>query len=510
MDAPEDVSADAFSAFLNSLVRPEERLQEQAKSLNSSVAELSAAGYEYIQQLLFKDGNNYYQMLGLSRNAGREQIRRRYRLLISLFHPDRMVSAQRWEEQAVRRLNLGYGTLKRPEKRKEYDAGLRQQKQPQHNYRPASKRTQPPVRKSPQAPLSAAPKPAEALYRVAAVQRHPKLFVWMGIGLSVLLIILFTVSTTSDNTLMLAESPQSSAQVADRVPDSRLFPQRDWMPDTKKTLNAEKHPRQKIDAIPVANSVADRIEAVAEAMPVSGAGINTIADSSEHVSPLPEVGEALHSRPAPIKPVLLPLKEKAVAQTAGDDIRSTPDADKRVHSLVTTAEQESVEQPAQAEPVPVQGFDGAELPRNALLTPSMPITGTKKKILNNAIPYMQPEYILMQYVRAYESGDINKLLHLFTLDVQTNGGQGRRHLMDSYGKLFEATKHRRFTLKQLKIASADAGHYVAWAQVAAQTVSVQDDSNYQYGGEMTFELLPKGKRLYINKIKHNIQVTELP
>ncbi len=499
----EDTLGTEFSSFLNSLVRPEERLQQPASVLDTSVEELSAAGYAYIRELLFKTGNNHYQVLGLSQDTDRDQIRRRYRLLISLFHPDRISSAQQWEQQAVRRLNLSYGVLKRPEKRKIYDADLRREQHRPKAERPVSKPADASVRTRKKAPLSAAPKPTDAIYRVAVLQRHPKLFVWMGIGLSVAFVFLLTISGTSNNALMLSEPSQRSTKVADLVPDSPLLPEKDWRSPNLETMVEDQAPSLKISSgKPLAEieivvpkpSIEPEKEKNIEATPQ--VAVLPSSDSSNGVQ-----------KNAPVK------KPKPVSSPKKTPAHLPPKADPEIAKVSNVSDKTPLisRQPKDpidlaVDPAPIRGFDGASLPGEPLA--HVPAVTEKGKTPNQAIPYMQPEYVLMQYVRAYEAGDLNKLLHLFTLDVQTNTGHGRQNLRDSYGKLFEATKQRHFTLKQLKINSVDADHYVAWAQVAAHTVSMLDDSSHQYGGEMMFELLPKGRRLYIHKIKHNIQVTE--
>ena len=68
-----------------------------------------------------------YQILGISQKATPEQIKRTYRTLVKLCHPDLFVSGS--EEQAragdqLREINAAYAILSNPQKRTTYDAKL--------------------------------------------------------------------------------------------------------------------------------------------------------------------------------------------------------------------------------------------------------------------------------------------------------------------------------------------------------------------------------------------------
>ena len=64
----------------------------------------------------FKD---YYQILGVSRNASAEEIKRAYRKLARKYHPD--VSKEPNAEEKFKEIAEAYEVLKDPEKRKAYD-----------------------------------------------------------------------------------------------------------------------------------------------------------------------------------------------------------------------------------------------------------------------------------------------------------------------------------------------------------------------------------------------------
>lgn len=62
---------------------------------------------------------NYYEVLGVSRDASQEQLKKSYRKLARKYHPD--VSKEPDAETRMQELNVAYDTLSDAEKKKEYD-----------------------------------------------------------------------------------------------------------------------------------------------------------------------------------------------------------------------------------------------------------------------------------------------------------------------------------------------------------------------------------------------------
>lgn len=65
---------------------------------------------------------NYYEVLGVGRNATPEQIKKSYRKLARKYHPD--VSKESDAEEKMRSINIAYDILGDAEKKKEYDFEL--------------------------------------------------------------------------------------------------------------------------------------------------------------------------------------------------------------------------------------------------------------------------------------------------------------------------------------------------------------------------------------------------
>lgn len=64
---------------------------------------------------------DYYQILGVSRNATPEELKKAYRALANKYHPDKNKGNSEAEEK-FKSISEAYAVLSNPEKRKEYDA----------------------------------------------------------------------------------------------------------------------------------------------------------------------------------------------------------------------------------------------------------------------------------------------------------------------------------------------------------------------------------------------------
>jgi len=64
---------------------------------------------------------DYYQILGLTRNATNEQIKKAYRKLAMQYHPDRNPGKEKWANEKFKDINEAFSVLGDPEKRRQYD-----------------------------------------------------------------------------------------------------------------------------------------------------------------------------------------------------------------------------------------------------------------------------------------------------------------------------------------------------------------------------------------------------
>ncbi len=68
--------------------------------------------------MTYKD---YYQILGLDKNASADQIKKAYRKLAMQYHPDRNQGKEEWANEKFKEINEAFSILGEPEKRRQYD-----------------------------------------------------------------------------------------------------------------------------------------------------------------------------------------------------------------------------------------------------------------------------------------------------------------------------------------------------------------------------------------------------
>ena len=64
---------------------------------------------------------DYYQTLGVNRNASDEEIKKAYRKLAMQHHPDRNPGKEKWANEKFKEINEAYAVLGDPDKRRQYD-----------------------------------------------------------------------------------------------------------------------------------------------------------------------------------------------------------------------------------------------------------------------------------------------------------------------------------------------------------------------------------------------------
>lgn len=66
-------------------------------------------------------GKDYYQILGINRDADGNTIKKAYRKLAMQYHPDRNPGKEKWANEKFKEINEAFSILGDPEKRKQYD-----------------------------------------------------------------------------------------------------------------------------------------------------------------------------------------------------------------------------------------------------------------------------------------------------------------------------------------------------------------------------------------------------
>ncbi len=80
-----------------------------------------------ISKMHFNPENNFYITLGLPQHATPEELNRRWKKFMLLYHPDRQVGKEEWVSERAKKVNEAYTELKDETKRAEYDRRLTEQ-----------------------------------------------------------------------------------------------------------------------------------------------------------------------------------------------------------------------------------------------------------------------------------------------------------------------------------------------------------------------------------------------
>ena len=84
------------------------------------------------------ESDNYYQILGINRNASGDEIRKAYLFKANILHPDRLnelgENIRRKAEEELKKVNIAYDTLKDPSKRSEYDRTIYESRVKREDY----------------------------------------------------------------------------------------------------------------------------------------------------------------------------------------------------------------------------------------------------------------------------------------------------------------------------------------------------------------------------------------
>ncbi|MCK4368672.1 MAG: DnaJ domain-containing protein [Dehalococcoidales bacterium] len=81
---------------------------------------------------------DYYQVLGVSKNATAKEIKKAFRKLAMQYHPDHNPGGEKWANEKFKQINEAYEVLSDPDKRAVYDNDSRIRAQ-QQSYRPTQK-----------------------------------------------------------------------------------------------------------------------------------------------------------------------------------------------------------------------------------------------------------------------------------------------------------------------------------------------------------------------------------
>lgn len=420
-------------------------------ALGSGAGELQDAAVFFMKQVFFAPGADHYRVLGLNRQAGAEQIKEHYRLLMRLFHPDREESREAWTDVFASRVNQAYTVLRNPEQRGLYDASLGEAVAGQRKV----------VRSRAFVPREHAG--ASGALPPFVRQYLPHFFM----GGAALLATLFVAEiylgreqppppgADQENFLSEAAKPAPVAKqvfpkvVAERAPE----------PPPPAVSRPKELPRPIVQAERAPPSIASSV-----AKPAPAAAAQKVPVVAQ-VSFLP-------------KPVAEPTEEKVVAPPA------------RHYSA---GPRPTVAEPAEEKAVPSVREVAAMAPQPA------PAAAPARR----GAPGTELEFLVGRFVGAYEQGDLEGFLALLDGGVRTGEKSGKAAVRKDYEDLFRTTQNREMALKDMHWEHGpDAVR--GEGRFSVRVLRRGERDYRRYSGVIRFDVAKRGGSLVITGLYHMI------
>ena len=445
-----DITGSLYAEFISFMMDAEAqglKLNYLSVELQRGPEEVLAIGFNFLDKIIFSSGRNYYEVMGVKKDVSASMLRKQYRYLIAMFHPDKCAACNINGETYAALLNRAYNTLKKSESRQAYDDELKYGSNINNQYASAQGSR---VRRT----ARQANNTTGIIYNIPIVSRYPRAAVWsiLLIGFSFMLYqpMMDTIDAGTDMST-IGEASISSGQ-----DDAAIAPQTN----------------QTIDNVDMSGE-----EYLAQSIPSEE--LSQLLGTQKVPEAVPEI--------------------TAESQLANDVVisGSVESENEPAEIILSTAEENA--------PIQIAGFDGGQ-PGAAtdikylLQTVNEDASSTQGK---NKFP-IPLELIMMRFIQSYETGNIEELSELFDADVLSSYGQGKQRLVSQYADLFKNTSQRRIQLKQLKIAPRADNEALLISDINAAVQQQGQLDAKHFNGEIIFRLIARGSSMQIAEIAHSV------
>ena len=499
-------------------------LSRHAASLATDAATLGKAARKFLEHYLLIETHTHYQTLGVASTASAGQIRRNYRHLIGLFHPDKSnVNSDRY----ALRINQAYNVLKKPSSRKKYDKSRRDTAVADSaRHRPAANKKSGHSRKPGKLGLVSG-----LLDMLPGFRRYPKAWVWSTI-LAIAMLVIYTPAPENQieparqyvGEEVAGRSFPAPALPVDLVEDGLTRQQRDPRYDAV------------IDGLEQDITGLSPLSAGAGGPPRVAVNKDTNVPASEITAP-EDTSVPASETTAPAAEVVLTKPLRIPADLIMADVGSNPvrngmlleagndasgfavgsrwqdTADKRSFRLAQSAAKPfagaakqgkiaSQLEPAEVFPVTGNLEIGATRPDEITDQHFYDIVSPDEgeaAVFDAGTP---PEMLLMRYVSAYESGDAGEIASLFSSESEANAAA---KLEQDYNQIFAQTKDRKITINELIIKPESNSEALMLSDLALSLQHKRDDSYKQYTGKMIFRVTGNKNGISITGLQHNVR-----
>jgi len=488
-----DDQVDAFATAL--LPR---NIETTAQDLGTSPDVIKSAAPFFLRHVLLAPGSDHYRVLGSSRDASRETIRRHYHLLVRIFHPDQSEGDPERDVGYTARLNDAYDTLRRPDARSRYDRQLA-------SAPPSRRRVA--VAKGGERSWSGrslSPVPFAAALDTHIQGRNRQLILLLGGAIAISLVVVSILWTSSKRPVLrvnpeLANSavaePSFLRQVTSVEPVAEIPQQTSPSPEipTDSTADSNRDATQEQRAPLSATSMAANTP-VNSGSSVPSSDKDTPArfnktkppdSTSDHHELSAQIERLLATRSKKKELIQNELpREHASRLATGGQLAKRSKNEVRCMSSVARRTNKQRGRPI------ATGNNGKE---QVLHKPPTRETTRRKP---------DPEKVIARLTRSYQAGDLQGFLNLFTTTAQTSGGSGKSFIRADYAGFFARTSDRRLSIFHMQWQQVGNDNIIGNGTYRAGTKVAPDTSWHYSTGTMHIELVPSGDSYKISRLMH--------
>lgn len=402
-----------------------EALIAAQESSRFSQEDVKHAAQFYVQQLMFAPDADHYRVLGVDPDDAEAKIKLHYRLLVRWLHPDK--NSSDWEVVFSDRVNRAWHALRTPERRRQYDAQLKDQ--------PAY----------PMAVLSPSREVKPAQWRQShndehfmssrAIKRLPiAIFGVLGVG-AVFALWWFSQLQPRLDAPMVASVEPSTTPV-------------ESMPALPELASNEALPIE-TSTMPPAVVETSTIKAVAMPEPEPSAPLETMPLAST-VAAVPQIKNDV---PAATKNKIEPLAV-AVKKPANESKLASTKA-RPINTLAQNTKNpdapRDIKRKSESTRTRVESVASTQLP------PSANVRATSETAEVAAANKFDADVnkLLQQFSRVYADGNYFALHDLFTSDLKIIGAPSQRKVLHGYRRLFETSQHREIAIQNVTWLQSD-------------------------------------------------------
>lgn len=471
--------------------------------------ELLEASIFFIENVLLAKDASHYRILGLSHNADDSEIKSHHRLLIRLFHPDRVGNDDLWRLDFAPRINAAYNTLIHPELRRSYDQSIvvsSNVSEVKNSYRPSHKvqiHT-----------MQEAVHPWRLSFYSFFLHRPAEVLLTITLVMAMFLIWLVFDDQHLIGIVDIGYS-KSYLEVADELltePYAEGFG----------NLNASIMPSERFDPQVAVSKQTPFEKPAAETVTLLKEESSVLVDNIHKLMPTPEnlvsnvkdkdsvVGGALEklvrSSPAQFdKDGGTTSQEHGRSGAVIKQTRLNNPEDQGISSEILFVpvidEIEVSKSPINHSGLALQQYrDGSQLPSREIRSEVISHASSTASAAEVSNDLDAVNVLMAGFVSSYEKGDLSSFMALFSPNAVTNGG-GVDFIRDDYNGLFKSTLKRHLILTNMKWTFKDGvihgrGHYMA------SVANSGDGENVVTKGRLIIEVSWFGTKPLISSINY--------